>query len=296
MKKTISVLLAVAMVLGLSVTAAAQTYETQVTAEGTGIEAFVLVVPEDLTAGGDAGEVSLTGTWPSNQTICVEAPDTLELTNSINGADKKTTNIVFDGIEQAGSNTEAVAVTKPISVDGIENALFGTWSGSFTYTLTVKEYDLANTTWALSDTISGYETAFQEFDYVNQTGWKEFPAGTMMKVTYTDQAGGEYEGEILGFSNYTITDGFVTFGTVFNADAGAQYIPENNGLGFPAGWYIGDSREYLEGTVTDLNELFNLYRPCTAPVITFTDGDSEVLNDTAVIDWLYANATKQANP
>lgn len=294
MKKTICVLLVLTMVLVLGVPVAAQTYETEVTAVGTGIEEYVLVVPESLTAGGAAGVVSLTGTWPSNKTICVDVPDTLTLTNSITGADEKTTNIVFDGIAQAGSNTDSIAVTENISVGGIENALFGTWSGSFTYTVTVKEYDLANTTWTLNETVSGYESVFGEF---MESDWIDFPANSTVTVTYTDQTGGEAVDEILGLSRFYVAEaGVATLSSVYDGEFGVMYVPENN-LGFPAGWYAGDSREFLNGNVTDINVVFNtMYRPCTAPVITFTDEDSEVLNNTAIIDWLYANATKHTNP
>jgi hypothetical protein len=57
------------------------------------------------------------------------------LTNSINSADQKILDVTFAGIEKAGDNTATVTTTEAVSVANIENALFGTWSGKFNYTV-----------------------------------------------------------------------------------------------------------------------------------------------------------------
>lgn len=294
MKKIISVFLMLAMIAALVVPVAAETQETQVSAEGTGTEAFVLEVPEDLTVGGNAEDVTLSGTWPSNKTLVVDTPDTLELINSISGADKKTTNIVFDGIAQAGSNTEAVSVTKSISIEGIENALFGTWSGSFSYTLKEEYSSLANTTWKLNDHVEGYENVFETFDYDEQTGWEPFPAGTMLYSEYTDATGGEIAYELSGFSKLTVPDAFTVLASVYFVDKGCLYVPENE-TGIPAGWYAGNTRPYLNGQITDLQELFESFRPCAAPTFSF-ESNSAALADNNFIRWIQENGTQQVNP
>ena len=42
-------------------------------------------------------------------------------------------NITFPGISASGSNTSKQTFTETVSVEGISNALFGTWSGKFNY-------------------------------------------------------------------------------------------------------------------------------------------------------------------
>ena len=107
-------------------------YGTEVVYEGQGTEQYTVTVPA-LLAPGSSGDVTLQGTWGSYATVKVTADTSVELTNSINAADKKVLDIEFTGIELAGSNTAAVTDTKAVSVADIENALFGTWSGKFNY-------------------------------------------------------------------------------------------------------------------------------------------------------------------
>lgn len=71
--------------------------------------------------------------WPSNATVKVTADASVDMLNSINNTDKKTLDVYFDGISEAGSNTTSQTFTKGISVASIANALFGTWSGTFYY-------------------------------------------------------------------------------------------------------------------------------------------------------------------
>ena len=95
-------------------------------------EYYTVTVPA-LMAPGASGNVVAQGTWASNRKLTVTADENVVLENSINSADTKTLTVTFPGIELAGSNTAAVTDTKAVSVAGIDNALFGTWSGTFYY-------------------------------------------------------------------------------------------------------------------------------------------------------------------
>lgn len=135
MKKLMSISLAVMLLLSTTLisfgSSVDHTSGTEVTYVGAATEQYTVTVPAELEPG-EEGEVVVEGTWASNHTIKVTADDTVTLTNSIDG-DTKTLDITFADIEQAGSNTEYITVTKPISVANIEDALFGTWSGEFYY-------------------------------------------------------------------------------------------------------------------------------------------------------------------
>ena len=136
MKKFASLLLALVMVCSLSVSAFAA-HTTTVTYTGTSSESYTLTVPASLTPGA-SGEVKASGTWASNRTLVVTAPDTVTLTNDIDGG-TKTLDVTFDGINQAGNDTVAQTVTKNISVGNISNALFGTWTGTIVYNVSMDD-------------------------------------------------------------------------------------------------------------------------------------------------------------
>ena len=150
MKKILSLLLVGIMVVSMVPTAFATTNYTNGTdveydaanddtigdINGDGqpdnTEYYTVTVPA-LMAPGASGNVVAQGTWASNRKLTVTADDDVTLTNSINAADQKVLDVTFPGIELAGSNTAAVTDTKAVSVAGIDNALFGTWSGTFYY-------------------------------------------------------------------------------------------------------------------------------------------------------------------
>lgn len=134
MKKFMSLVLAMVMVCSLCVTAFAAD-STTVTYVGTGTESYTVTVPASLAPGG-SGEVKVEGTWASNRKLSVSAPSSVTLTNSIDGG-TKTLAVTFAGIAKTGDNTVAVSDTKTISVADISNALFGTWSGTISYTVSM---------------------------------------------------------------------------------------------------------------------------------------------------------------
>ena len=137
MKRIVSLLLAVAMSVSAVPTAfAADTQDyslgTQVVFTAANNENYTITVPASLNPG-QSGTVTLEGYWPDSKTVTVTAEKTVTLKNSIKAADTKTLNVTFLGISEAGSNTSKQTFTEPVSVEGISNALFGTWSGKFNY-------------------------------------------------------------------------------------------------------------------------------------------------------------------
>ena len=145
MKKILSLLLVGIMVVSMIPTALATTnytngtqvqYNAEADNDNDGqpdhSEAWTVTVPALLEPGSE-GNVVAQGTWASNRKLVVTADETVTLANNINANDTKTLDIGFDGIELAGSNTTAVSATEAVSVADIEDALFGTWSGTFYY-------------------------------------------------------------------------------------------------------------------------------------------------------------------
>ena len=124
------------MAANLAVPAFAETHSTTVTYTGTGAESYTVTVPATL-APGESGDVSVSGTWATNRKLTVTAPSTVTLTNSINSSDTKTLAVTFDGIAKTGDNTVSVSDTKTITVADISDALFGTWSGVISYTVSM---------------------------------------------------------------------------------------------------------------------------------------------------------------
>jgi len=141
MKKYLSLALALVMVLSLSTAAFAaenpESAETPVSYTGTGTENYSITVPSSMEPG-DTAEVSVTGTWATNRRLVVTASNDVTMTNSIDGGEK-VLDITFDGVEQSGDNTVEKTVTTNISMEDIENALFGTWSGSVKFSVSMED-------------------------------------------------------------------------------------------------------------------------------------------------------------
>ena len=149
MKKVIALILALLLLssMGTAVFAAdtqtfngtgttAATPQLTVSYEGTGTESYTVTVPSSIDLSkGRTGTVSVEGTWPSDKTLTVTCPDTVTMTHSYNSAANKELAVTFPGITKAGSNTAAVSASAAISVDAITDALFGTWTGTITFTV-----------------------------------------------------------------------------------------------------------------------------------------------------------------
>lgn len=146
MKKFISFLLAaVLLVSAVPMAHATNDYTagTKVEYTAANTEAYTITVPAQLAPGG-SGTVTLQGTWASDRVVSVTADKNVVLTNSINAADKKTLNVSFPGIDEYGSNTTSQTFTETVSVAGISDALFGTWSGRFYYNVSITSKNTSN--------------------------------------------------------------------------------------------------------------------------------------------------------
>lgn len=140
-KKFLSMALTGVMLLSMGSVAFAEdvppapkTYSTTVSYEAPNDEQWTVTVPASMVPG-DTAQVKAEGQWAANRQLNVNVPENVTLKNSITQGNEKTLNITFDGIEQAGDNTQTVTVQKDITLDNITAALFGTWSGTFDYTV-----------------------------------------------------------------------------------------------------------------------------------------------------------------
>ena len=110
--------------------------------ENVNNEQYTVTVPAKLIPNGTApvaGDVVAEGTWASNRKLVVNLKESsVVLTNNLS-ADTKTLALDFDGIELLGNNTEAVSASAEVSVAPITDALFGTWSGTFEYVVTMED-------------------------------------------------------------------------------------------------------------------------------------------------------------
>ena len=110
---------------------------TQVSYVGIGSENYTVTVPATMRPG-DTASVSVSGTWASNRKLVVNSDETVTLVNSINANDTKVLDVTFAGIEKTGDNKEAKTYTETVAVaDMPVDALFGTWSGIFNYTVEI---------------------------------------------------------------------------------------------------------------------------------------------------------------
>ena len=125
-------------------TGTAVSYDAEADNNGDGVadhsEAWTVTVPAQL-APGESGNVVASGTWASNRKLVVGLTENkVTLKNSINAADTKDLALTFENIALAGSNTAAVSATKAVSVAEMpDDALFGTWSGTFTYNVEMQD-------------------------------------------------------------------------------------------------------------------------------------------------------------
>lgn len=164
MKKILSIVLAVAMVLSMNVFAMAA-HQTTVTYTGEGISNptgglnkpgagnnelvggdnignkegyYYITVPASVTVGGAAAEVKLEGQWPANRTMTVSAPDEVTLTSTTNATVKA--KVSFNNITLVGNDKgDKVSAEGSISVafddaaEGYKTPAFGTWTGTLTF-------------------------------------------------------------------------------------------------------------------------------------------------------------------
>jgi len=148
MKKVICMLMALIMCMSICAYAANET-SSSTRVEYTGSrepggeggssetmgEYYEITVPA-LMSPGETKEVSLDGYWPANRKISVTADEKVTMENSVDGSER-TLNVSFSGITEPGSNTEEISLTSSVSVQEMDDVIFGSWSGIFTYTISM---------------------------------------------------------------------------------------------------------------------------------------------------------------
>lgn len=118
-------------------------FSTTVSYKTKGTEAYSVSVPASLAPGG-SGDVKVSGTWADNRQVTVSADQKVVLTNDILNTDQKTLKVTFAGIKKTGNNLKAITAsdtgcTGTVSVENISKALFGTWKGTFNYTVEISD-------------------------------------------------------------------------------------------------------------------------------------------------------------
>ena len=169
MKKIVSLLLSVVMLMGLSVYAFAikeptlpyledsededrvdYTIGTEVIYEGTGDpehggEYYEITVPSELRPILDenTGKVYVKGSWASNSILSVTVPETVVMEcMDISNAEDVELSINFTPIQEKGSNTESKDFSVDISVQ-LMSVLFGEWHGRIDYDVVMSHPMLA---------------------------------------------------------------------------------------------------------------------------------------------------------
>ena len=94
----------------------------------------MVTVPATLSSG-ETGQVIVTGAWRPDETLKISCPDKVILTCGNKTMD---IGIIFNGIEQSGSYTEAFNIHEDITVED-KNILFGTWIGHLEYIVEFEE-------------------------------------------------------------------------------------------------------------------------------------------------------------
>ena len=148
MKKVVCLLMSLIMCMSISVYAANETSSsTHVeyigsrepsgggdSSETVG-EYYEITVPA-LMNPGDTDEVSVDGYWAANRKLTVTTDSKVTMTNSGSTRDLV---VEFDSISESGSNTEQMHCTTDISVQAMDDVIFGLWSGTITYTISVSD-------------------------------------------------------------------------------------------------------------------------------------------------------------
>ena len=176
--------------------------------DGDGIkdntEAYTVTVPAQL-APGTAGEVVLAGTWSSDRKVIVTADAEVVLENSINPANTKTLDVTFETIKQAGDNTAAIEVKEEVSVAGVTNAIFGTWSGTFNYFVDIVNASNGGTLTIIRGDVNGDgEITEDDFELVS-----EFNA-TIKTPTPVQEVAADVNGDgQFSFADYLIFNQYI---------------------------------------------------------------------------------------
>lgn len=100
-------------------------------------EYYEITVPA-LMNPGDSKTISVTGYWAANRKLTVSADTKVTMTN-IKDESTRDLNVTFNSISERGSNTTQMNLSSDISVQEMNDVIFGTWRGTITYTISVTD-------------------------------------------------------------------------------------------------------------------------------------------------------------
>lgn len=132
MKKIASLVLALCMVFSINSISFADMFTVRYVGQES--ESFNVSIPSMIEVNMPA-QVSVIGFWPSDKTLTVTIPATVELYNNATGA-SKVLNIQFSGISLAGNDLGQSETTETISIPN-QGIAFGEWEGIVEYTVTL---------------------------------------------------------------------------------------------------------------------------------------------------------------
>ena len=150
MKKVICMLMALIMCMSICAYAANETSSSthveyigsrEPSGDGDSSETvgeyYEITVPA-LMNPGDTDEVSVDGYWAANRKLTVTTDSKVTMTNS-DDRSTRDLGVEFDSISESGSNIEQMHCTTDISVQAMDDVIFGLWSGTITYTISVSD-------------------------------------------------------------------------------------------------------------------------------------------------------------
>lgn len=148
MRKILSLFMVVCMLFSITTMVSAEEKQTTIRYVADGTSSYEVTVPSLMTPG-ETKQVTLEGTWTTDEKVVVSAPDSVVLTNDIDG-DTEELAVTFDYLSVVGNNRETISLSEDIAVASMpEDVIFGTWEGIVTYTVSVVEL--------ISFTIDGVE-------------------------------------------------------------------------------------------------------------------------------------------
>lgn len=148
MKRIITSLLIIAVVMNMSFMAFAmgihnqeigenRPFETEIIYEGIQSE-YTISVPSEIRVG-ETKEVGISGYWPTDMVVNISVPKKVELVSTSNEADKIELGITFNNISVMGKGSSLVSETSSLTVENVSDKVFGTYKGYIVYDASLNE-------------------------------------------------------------------------------------------------------------------------------------------------------------
>lgn len=192
MKKFLSLILAVCILFSMTTVAFAEDKQTTIRYVADGTSSYEVTVPSLMTPG-EVKQVTLEGTWTTDEKVVVSAPTSVTLTNDIDG-DTEELAVTFSGLSVVGNNRETISLSENIAVASMpEDVIFGTWEGIVTYSVSVVEL---------------ISFTFDQSNCQAEEGmtWREWFASEYCSVYFSDVEVGYEDGRFIIDGDCTVGD------------------------------------------------------------------------------------------